>query len=114
MAKKQRVRPGIDVVPTLLNLLGDDRPSQTYSDGMSMFSAPPDRFVLSTVGWEPRFAVIGRDLKATFFAYDAALGGVEVTDPSDRPLPDGASRFSAQAPRILRAFRDSRTTSTDR
>jgi membrane-anchored protein YejM (alkaline phosphatase superfamily) len=113
-SRRQEVTSHVDVVPTLLNLLGDDHPSQTYSDGMSMFSAPPDRFVLSTVGWEPRFAVIGRDLKATFFAYDAALGGVEVTDPSDRPLPDGASRFSAQAPRILRAFRDSRTTSTDR
>jgi membrane-anchored protein YejM (alkaline phosphatase superfamily) len=113
-SRRQEVTSHIDVVPTLLNLLGDDHPSQTYADGMSMFSAPPDRFVLSTVGWEPRFAVIGRDLKATFFAYDAALGGVEVTDPSDRPLPDGASRFSAQAPRILRAFRDSRTTSTDR
>jgi hypothetical protein len=113
-SRRQEVTSHIDIVPTLLSLLGDDRPAQTYSDGMSMFSAPPDRFVLATVGWEPRFAVIGRDLKATFFAYDAALGGVEVTDPSDRPLPDGASRFSAQAPRILRAFRDSRTTSTDR
>ena len=113
-SRRQEVTSHVDVVPTLLSLLGDDHPPQTYSDGMSMFTAPPDRFVLSTVGWEPRFAVIGRDLKATFFAYDAALGGVEVTDPSDRPLPDGASRFSAQAPRILRAFRDSRTTSTDR
>jgi membrane-anchored protein YejM (alkaline phosphatase superfamily) len=113
-SRRQEVTSHIDVVPTLLSLLGDDRPSQTYSDGMSMFSAPPDRFVLATVGWEPRFAVIGRDLKVTFFAYDAALGGVEVTDPSDRPLSDGASRFSAQAPRILRAFRDSRTTSADR
>jgi uncharacterized protein len=113
-SRRQEVTSHVDVVPTLLELLGDDHPSQSYSHGMSMFSAPPDRFVLATVGWEPRFAVIGRDLKATFFAYDAGLGGVEVTDPSDRPLPDGASRFSAQASRIMRAFRDSRTTSTDR
>ena len=73
-----------------------------------MFAAPADRFVLATVGWEPRYAVIGRNLKATFFAFDAAMGGVTVTDPFDRPLADGDARFSAEAGRILRAFRDPR------
>lgn len=98
----------VDVLPTLLEMLGDRHAPQTYADGLSMFDAPPDRYVLATVGWEPRHAVIGRDLKATFFAFDAALGGATVTDPFDRPLPDGDARFAAEAPRILRAFRDNR------
>jgi len=32
------------------------------------------------------------------------LGGVTVTDPQDRPLPDGDARFAARAPDIIRAF----------
>src|SRR5262249_7036840 len=96
----------VDVLPTLLSLLGDDHAPETYSDGVSMFAAPADRFVLATVGWEPRHAVIGRDLKATFFALDGALGGVTVTDPYDRQLPDGDARFAADAVRIVRSFRD--------
>ena len=105
-SRQAAVTSHVDVLPTLLSLLGDTHAPATYSDGVPMFAAPADRYVLATVGWEPRHAVIGRNLKATFFAFDAALGGVTVTDPSDRPLPDGDARFAAEAPRILRAFRD--------
>jgi len=105
-SRQAAVTSHVDVLPTLLSLLGDPHAAQTYSDGVPMFAAPADRYVLATVGWEPRHAVIGRDLKATFFAFDAALGGVTVTDPSDRALPDGEARFAADALRILRAFRD--------
>jgi membrane-anchored protein YejM (alkaline phosphatase superfamily) len=107
-SRRQEVTSHIDVVPTLLSLLGDDHPPRSYSDGVSMFAVPADRFVLATVGWDPRYAVIGRDLKATFFAHDAAMGGVVVTDPFDRPLADGEARFSAEAARILRTFRNPR------
>ena len=106
--RQSEVTSHIDVVPTLFQMLGDTRAPSGYADGVSMFAASPDRFVLATVGWEPRHAVIGRDLKATFFAFDAALGGVTVTDPFDRPLVDGTARFGAEAGRILRAFRDPR------
>ncbi len=101
---RQHVTSHVDVVPTLLSMIGD-RATTTYGDGMSMFEAPADRFVLATVGWEPRYAVIGSSLKATFSAFDAAVGGAVVTDPFDRPLADGDSRFSAEAARVLRAFR---------
>jgi hypothetical protein len=93
-----------DVVPTLLRLLGDDHPPQRYSDGLDMFNAPQDRFVLASLGWEPRYAAIGHDLKVSFYGMDAGMGGVTITDPFDRPLPDGEARFSAAAPRILRVF----------
>jgi hypothetical protein len=93
-----------DVVPTLLDRLGDHHPPALYSDGVSMFQAPQDRFVLATVGWEPKFAAIGRDLKIRFNGMDVGLGGVDVTDPFDRPLPDAEARFAAAAPRILRLF----------
>jgi len=93
-----------DVVPTLLRLLGDGHPPERYSDGMSMFEAPKDRFVLSSLGWEPRYAAIGHDLKVSFYGMDAGMGGVTITDPFDRPLPDAEARFSASAPRILRVF----------
>jgi membrane-anchored protein YejM (alkaline phosphatase superfamily) len=93
-----------DVVPTLLQLLGDTHPPELYSDGMSMFDAPQDRFVLTTVGWEPKFAAIGKDLKVSFSGIDAGFGGVTITDPFDRPLPDAEARFTAEAPRILKLF----------
>jgi membrane-anchored protein YejM (alkaline phosphatase superfamily) len=107
-ARRREVTSHVDVVPTLLSMMSDAHPPQSYSDGVSMFAAPVDRFVVATVGWEPRYAVIGPDLKATFFAFDATLGGVDVTDPFDRPLADGDARFVAAAGRILRAFRDPR------
>jgi len=93
-----------DLVPTLLGLLGDEHPPQRYSDGLSMFDAPQDRFVLASLGWEPRYAAIGHDLKVSFYGMDAGMGGVTITDPFDRPLPDGEARFSAAAPGILRVF----------
>lgn len=93
-----------DIVPTLLRLLGDEHPPERYSDGMSVFEAPPDRFVLSSLGWEPRYAAIGKDLKVSFYGMDAGMGGVTLTDPFDRPLPDAEARFATDAPRILRVF----------
>ncbi len=91
-----------DVVPTLFSLLGDDHPPQLYADGVSMFEAPRDRFVVSTVGWEPLYAAIGADLKVTMYA---GLGTARITDPDDAPLPDGPARMAASAGRILKALR---------
>jgi hypothetical protein len=91
-----------DVVPTLLGLLGDEHPPALHADGISMFAAPRDRFVVSTVGWEPYYAAIGEDLKVKMYA---GLGTAEVTDPDDRPLPDGRARMAASAGRILKALR---------
>ncbi len=91
-----------DVVPTLLALLGDTHPPSLYADGMSMFEAPADRFVTSTVGWEPQYAAIGKDLKVVMYA---GLGTASITDPQDRPLPDGPARMARSAGRIMRALR---------
>ncbi|HEX9050697.1 MAG TPA: sulfatase-like hydrolase/transferase [Anaeromyxobacter sp.] len=91
-----------DVVPTLLALLGDDHAPSLYADGVSMFQAPPDRFVVSTVGWEPYYAATGKDLKVKMYA---GLGTAEITDPEDRPIPDGPARMAASAGRILKALR---------
>jgi len=99
-----RVTSHIDLVPTLFALLGDTHAPQAYADGISMFAVPEGRFVLATVGWEPRYCAVGSDLKATFFGLDAGFGGVQVTDPEDRPLADGDARFAAHAAEILRAF----------
>ncbi|HEY6099456.1 MAG TPA: sulfatase-like hydrolase/transferase [Anaeromyxobacter sp.] len=91
-----------DVVPTLFALLGDDHPSSLYADGQSMFQAPRDRFVVSTVGWEPQYAAIGADLKVTMYA---GLGTAQITDPEDAPVEDGPARMAAAAGRILKALR---------
>jgi membrane-anchored protein YejM (alkaline phosphatase superfamily) len=91
----------IDVAPTLLSLLGDTHPPSLYSDGMSMFGAPQDRFILTTVGWEPQYAVIGKDLKVTMYA---GFGDAVVTDPDDRPLADGQQRLAASAGKVLKAL----------
>ena len=55
-------------------------------------------------GPEPKFAAIGIDLKVRFYALDGGLGTVEVTDPFDRPLADGAARFARESPQILKAL----------
>lgn len=98
-----------DVVPTLLALLGDDHPPSLYADGVSMFAAPRDRFVVSTVGWEPLYAAIGADLKVTMYA---GLGTARITDPDDVPLPDGPARMAASAGRILKALRGEASEAT--
>ena len=91
-----------DVLPTLLALLGDRHPPALYSDGMSAFEAPSDRFVVSTVGWEPSYAVIGLDVKVRMYA---GLGTASVTDLDDKPLADGDARLAKHASGILRAMR---------
>ena len=60
--------------------------------------------MLATVGWEPKFAAVGKDVKVAFNGMDPGFGGVTITDPDDRPLPDGEARLSAALPRILRVF----------
>jgi membrane-anchored protein YejM (alkaline phosphatase superfamily) len=92
----------VDVVPTLFALLGDTHPPGPYADGVSMLDAPADRYVVATVGWEPQYAAIGRDLKVTMYA---GVGGAQITDPEDRPLPDGPVRMARDAGRIMRALR---------
>jgi len=94
----------VDLVPTLFRLLGDANPPERYSDGIDALSAPLDRFVLTTVGWEPRYAAVGRDLKVSFHGLDGGFGGALVTDEHDRPLADGEKRPAAEAPAVLRAF----------
>lgn len=92
----------VDLVPTLFDLLGDDHAPSLYSDGMSLFRSPPDRFVVTTVGWEPQYAVIGKDLKVTMYA---GMATAQVTDPEDRPLENGQALLAANAGKILRALR---------
>ncbi len=94
-----------DLVPTILSLLGDDHDPSLYSDGLPIHLAPAGRFVLATIGWEPRFAVIGDDLKVRFYSLDAGLGSVQVTDHEDRLLPDARARFAAESVKILRRLR---------
>jgi len=92
-----------DLAPTILALLGDRNPPERWSDGISMLDveAHPDRFVLSTVGWEPRHALVGRDLKVRMLAG----AGSQITDLDDRPLEHGDLLAARRASEILRALR---------
>jgi hypothetical protein len=99
---REEVTSHMDVVPTIFSLLGATTPPQLHSDGVSVFDAPPDRFVLTTVGWQPEYAAISKDLKVTVYA---GMAGAAVTDPDDQPLPDGDARLAKNADRILRALR---------
>lgn len=105
----EAVTSHVDVVPTLLALLGDTVPPASWSDGMSMFDATPDDFVLTTVGWEPRYAVIGARMKATFFGLDGGFGRVRITDPLDAPVADGERLLRESAGAILRALEGGRS-----
>ena len=68
---------------------------------MEMFRSPLDRFVVATVGWEPLYAVVGKDLKARM----AAGVSLSITDPDDQPLSDGSDALAANAARMMRALR---------
>ncbi|SEM89251.1 hypothetical protein SAMN05444354_12550 [Stigmatella aurantiaca] len=93
----------IDVVPTLFALLGDTHDPALFGDGASMLTPDPTRYLLATVGWEPRYALIGQSLKVVF---GPAQPGTLITTPDDRPLLDASSRFAAEVPRLLRRLRD--------
>ncbi|HEY0840228.1 MAG TPA: sulfatase, partial [Vulgatibacter sp.] len=101
----QGVTGHVDLVPTIFSLLGDTHDPSLYADGRPVHAAPADRLALATIGWEPRFAVIGEDLKVRFYSLDAGLGSVQVTDPHDRPLPDGRARFAASGAKMLQRLR---------
>lgn len=92
----------VDVTPTLLALLGERHSPALYSEGREMFDAPKDWFVTATVGWEPRYAVIGSDLKVRLFG---GLGSIDVTAPDDSPLADGPAKLSASTRKIWAALR---------
>ncbi|MFP2929337.1 sulfatase-like hydrolase/transferase, partial [Pyxidicoccus sp. 3LG] len=92
----------IDLVATLFDLLGDTHDPALLGDGIPMSRPDPERYLLTTIGWEPRYALISQKLKVRF---GAGLPGTEITDLQDRPLPDGQARFAAEAPRILRRLR---------
>jgi membrane-anchored protein YejM (alkaline phosphatase superfamily) len=89
-----------DVVPTIFSLLGDAHPPALYADGQNAFTSTRDRFVLSTVGWEPLYAVVGSDLKVRMYSGGAAT----VTDPSDRPLADADQRLARSMKQVMRVF----------
>ncbi|HEY2806897.1 MAG TPA: sulfatase-like hydrolase/transferase, partial [Gemmatimonadales bacterium] len=95
----------VDIVPTLFHLLGDRHAPSQYSDGAILTAPPAGRFVVSTAGWVPRYAVVGDSLKAQFFGLDAGLGTVTLTGPNDQPLPNAAALLRTEGPRILRALR---------
>ncbi|MFP2904477.1 sulfatase-like hydrolase/transferase [Pyxidicoccus sp. 3LFB2] len=92
----------VDVVSTLFDLLGDTHDPALLGDGIPMTRPDPSRYLLTTIGWEPRYALIGQQLKVRF---GAGLPGTELTDVRDQPLPDAQARFAAEAPRILRRLR---------
>ncbi len=98
--RHQGVTSHVDFVPTLFRLLGDRTPPERYADGADMFGAAPDRFVQTTVGWQPVHALVSRDLKVAF----GGLQGTVITDFADQPLRDGGARAAARMGDLLRAL----------
>jgi membrane-anchored protein YejM (alkaline phosphatase superfamily) len=98
--RRQGVTGHADFVPTLFRLLGDRTPPERYAHGADMFQASPDRFVQTTVGWQPVHALVSGDLKVAF----GGLQGTVITDFDDRPLQDGAARAAARMGDLLRAL----------
>ncbi len=96
----ENVTSHVDLIPTLLALLGDTHAPSLYSDGLSLFDSPEDRFVLATVGWEPRYAAIGRSLKVYFSSFGTRLMG-----PDDRPVVDAEAKFAGATRQLMGLFR---------
>jgi hypothetical protein len=97
----------LDVLPTIFARLGVSHSPEKYCAGTVMTNAPADRFILTTVGWEPKYALIGQDLKIRFYGQDIGFGGLQITDSWDRPLLDAEAKakFAGEFPNLMRSLK---------
>ncbi|MZR62597.1 sulfatase-like hydrolase/transferase [Alcanivorax sp. DP30] len=83
----------MDVVPTLLPLLGVTNPASDYSIGTSLFAAHPDRPYRLVASWDA-LAYVGEDYKVAMPLKAGGLSEMTISTADDQPLADESAVLS--------------------
>ena len=88
----------LDLLPTLLPLLGVQNPSHDYAVGHSLFAAQADRLLLAG-DWD-RLAFLGEQYKLVLPFASGSFVGMHVSQADDRQVSDRASVLQHKLPLI--------------
>lgn len=88
----------VDLLPTLLPLLGVQNPSQDYAVGHSLFAPQADRLLLAG-DWD-RLAFLGEQYKLVLPFTSGSFAGMDVSQADDRRVSDHASVLQHKLPLI--------------
>jgi len=96
----------VDLLPTVLPLLGVQNPSHDYSIGQSLFEAKPGRLLIAG-DWD-RLAFISEQHKVVLPFSSGNFSGLHASGADDRPVPDATKVLQQSMPLIrseLQGFR---------
>ncbi|SDS38246.1 sulfatase-like hydrolase/transferase [Pseudomonas oryzae] len=88
----------VDLLPTLLPLLGVHNPSSDYAIGHSLFQPQSDRLLLAG-DWD-RLAFLGEEYKLVLPFSSGSFVGMDVSHADDRQVPDISSVLQSKLPRV--------------
>lgn len=88
----------MDLLPTVLPLLGVQNPSQDYAVGRSLFSAQPNRLLLAG-DWD-RLAFLGEQHKLVLPFTSGSFVGLDVSHADDRQVLDSSKVLQNKLPAI--------------
>ncbi len=98
-ARQERLRTShVDLLPTLLPLLGVQNPGSDYSIGHSLFQAQPDRLLLAG-DWD-RLAFLGEQYKTVMPFTSGSFASMNVSHADDRQVNDSTSVLRQKLPLI--------------
>lgn len=88
----------VDLLPTLLPLLGVQNPSSDYAIGYSLFQPQPDRLLLAG-DWD-RLAFLGEQYKTVLPFTSGSFVSMNVSHADDRQINNSASVLQHKLPLI--------------
>ncbi|QLF93958.1 sulfatase-like hydrolase/transferase [Pseudomonas sp. ABC1] len=98
-ARREDLRTShVDLLPTLMPLLGVRNPAHDYSIGQSLFSPGAQRLLVAG-DWD-RLAFLGEDHKVVLPFTSGSMLPLQASSASDRPVGDIASVLQGFMPRI--------------
>lgn len=99
----RRYTSHVDIVPTLLDMMGENLDNHLYTTGTHLFN-PEKRDFLVASG-ESNVVLIDKNYKINYFPH-SVVPYYEVTDGQDNPVPDSDKVLRQYTPQILKMFQD--------
>jgi membrane-anchored protein YejM (alkaline phosphatase superfamily) len=96
----------LDLLPTLLPLLGVQNPGRDYAMGQSLFEPQPKRLLLAG-DWD-RLAFLGEDYKLVMPFTSGSFAGTQVSHANDSHLSDSNRVLQAMLPVIQTELKNQR------
>ena len=100
-----RLTTHLDVVPTLLPLLGVTNPTEDYALGTSLLNPRSDREYIVMADWS-RIAYLDGTFKASFPIQVGGVMRTEVTTPDDRTVADSGEFFRTRRSQMQEIMKD--------